>query len=397
MGGFACDAEGHFCVLSHSNSDCVATSPLENVPVVFYCGHMKPDLQSGIPKARGAVTNAVGRYDRISRHADPDGWDIEEDLPTLRTEVSIERPRSMISYNRSPDLPFDRSINPYRGCEHGCVYCFARPTHAYLGLSPGLDFETRLVARPIAPELLQAELARKSYRVATIAIGTNTDPYQPIEGEYGIMRACLEVLEACDHPVAVVTKGTLIERDIDILARMAAKGLARVGLSVTTLDTGLSRAMEPRVPTPKRRLETIRRLAAAGIPVRVMASPMVPALTDPELEAILDAGAKAGADSASWIMLRLPQEVSPLWQEWLAVHYPDRANRIMARLREMHGGKEYDARWGHRMRGEGAYAEIVAHRFKVAINRLGLKEVHAPMRTDLFRPPRAPSAQLSLF
>lgn len=292
MGGFACDAEGHFCVLSHSNSDCVATSPLENVPVVFYCGHMKPDLQSGIPKARGAVTNAVGRYDRISRHADPDGWDMEEDLPTLRTEVSIERPRSMISYNRSPDLPFDRSINPYRGCEHGCVYCFARPTHAYLGLSPGLDFETRLVARPIAPELLQAELARKSYRVATIAIGTNTDPYQPIEGEYGIMRACLEVLEACDHPVAVVTKGTLIERDIDILARMAAKGLARVGLSVTTLDTGLSRAMEPRVPTPKRRLETIRRLAAAGIPVRVMASPMVPALTDPELEAILDAGAK---------------------------------------------------------------------------------------------------------
>ncbi|MBY5932667.1 PA0069 family radical SAM protein [Tateyamaria omphalii] len=358
---------------------------------------MKPDLQTRTPKARGAVSNTVSRYDSVTRHAEADGWDIDEDLPTLRTEVSIERPRSIISYNRSPDLPFDRSINPYRGCEHGCVYCFARPSHAYLGLSPGLDFETKLVARPDAPEVLQAELARKSYRVATLAIGTNTDPYQPIDRDHGIMRACLEVLEECHHPVAIVTKGTLIERDIDILARMAQRGLTRVGISVTTLDPKLSRQMEPRAPTPERRLATIRRLTQAGIPVRVMASPMVPALTDPELETILEAGRDAGADTASWIMLRLPREVSPLWQEWLAVHYPDRAGRIMSKLRDMHGGRDYDARWGHRMRGEGAYAELVQHRFKIALKRLGLRETAPPMRTDLFRPPRKDSAQLSLF
>ncbi|WP_299551338.1 PA0069 family radical SAM protein [uncultured Tateyamaria sp.] len=357
---------------------------------------MKPDLQTRTPKARGAVTNAVSRYETVSRHAETDGWEMEEDLPTLRTEVSIERPRSLITYNRSPDLPFDRSINPYRGCEHGCVYCFARPSHAYLGLSPGLDFETRLVARADAPQVLRDELARKRYKVAPLAIGTNTDPYQPIEREHRIMRQCLEVLEECDHPVAIVTKGTLIERDMDILSRMAARGLARVGLSITTLDPMLCRAMEPRAPTPRRRLETVRRLTGAGIPVRIMASPMVPALTDPELEAILASGKAAGAGSASWIMLRLPREVSPLWQEWLAVHYPDRAHRIMSRLREMHGGKDYDARWGHRMRGEGPYAEIVAHRFQVAIKRLGLKEKLAPMRTDLFRSPHEPSAQLNL-
>lgn len=397
MASFACDASRHFCVLSYAETPLSFASHMVNVPIMFHIVAMKHDLQTSTPKARGAVSNTVSRYDAISRHSEADGWEMEEDLPTLRTEVSIERPRSMISYNRSPDLPFDRSINPYRGCEHGCVYCFARPSHAYLGLSPGLDFETRLVARPEAPAVLKAELAHNSYKVATMAIGTNTDPYQPIEREHGIMRACLEVFEACNHPVAIVTKGTLIERDMDILGRMAAKGLARVGFSVTTLDPVLSRAMEPRAPTPKRRLEAIRRLTAAGIPVRIMASPMVPALTDPELEAILEAGADAGAGCASWIMLRLPQEVSPLWQEWLAVHYPHRAHRIMSRLREMHGGKDYDARWGHRMRGEGPYAEIVAHRFKVAIKRLGLKEKLPPMRTDLFLPPRTPSAQLSLF
>ncbi|APX11385.1 PA0069 family radical SAM protein [Tateyamaria omphalii] len=358
---------------------------------------MKPDLQSHRPKARGAVTNAVSRYEPVTRHAEADGWDRDDDLPTLRTEVSVERPRSLITYNRSPDLPFDRSINPYRGCEHGCVYCFARPSHAYLGLSPGLDFETKLVARPDAPDVLRAELARKSYKPAPIAIGTNTDPYQPIERDHGIMRACLEVLEACNHPVAIVTKGTLIERDIDILARMARRGLARVGISVTTLDPDLSRRMEPRAPNPKRRLTMIRRLAEAGIPVRIMASPMVPALTDPELEAILDAGKQAGARTASWIMLRLPREVSPLWQEWLAVHNPDRTGRVMSKLRDMHGGRDYDARWGHRMRGTGAYAELVQHRFKIALKRLGLRETAPPMRTDLFRPPAQDSAQLSLF
>ena len=358
---------------------------------------MKNDLQTRQPKGRGALTNSVSRYDGVSRHAEYDGWDLEEPLPVLRTEVSLERPRSVISYNRSPDLPFDRAINPYRGCEHGCVYCFARPSHAYLGLSPGLDFETRLVARPEAPAVLRAELGKRSYKVAPIAIGTNTDPYQPIEKEHGIMRACLEVLEACGHPVAIVTKGALIERDLDILGRMARRGLMRVGISLTTLDARLSRCMEPRAPSPKRRLQMIRRLSAAGVPVRIMASPMVPALTDPELEEILTLGKAAGARSASWIMLRLPQEVSPLWQEWLAQHYPDRAGRIMARLREMHGGKDYDARWGHRMRGEGPYAEIVAARFAVAIRRLGLKTKAPPMRTDLFQRPVAPNAQMSLF
>jgi len=358
---------------------------------------MKSDLQTKQARGRGALTNSVSRYDSVTRHAVDDGWDTDEALPTLRTEVSIERPRSVISYNRSPDLPFDRSINPYRGCEHGCVYCFARPTHAYLGLSPGLDFETKLIARPDAPEVLRAELGTRGYKVAPIAIGTNTDPYQPIEKKHGIMRACLEVLEACGHPVAIVTKGALIERDLDILGRMARRGLVRVGISVTTLDASLSRLMEPRAPSPARRLQMIRRLSAAGVPVRIMASPVVPVLSDPELEEILAKGKAAGARTASWIMLRLPREVSPLWQDWLAAHFPDRAARIMARLREMHGGADYDARWGHRMRGEGPYAEIIAARFDVAIKRLGLKSAAPAMRTDLFQPPPRPSAQLSLF
>ncbi|MFK7838215.1 MAG: PA0069 family radical SAM protein [Sulfitobacter sp.] len=350
-------------------------------------------------KGRGAISNHAGRYERHLREGVEDGWTQEssDDLPVLRTKTRIDVPRRMITYNRSPDLPFDRSINPYRGCEHGCVYCFARPSHAYLGLSPGLDFETELIARPDAPEVLKRELAAKRYRVAPIAIGTNTDPYQPIEREHRIMRKCLEVLEDAAHPVAIVTKGSLIERDIDILGRMARRGLMRVGISVTTLDAKLSRLMEPRAPAPARRLQMIRRLSAAGVPVRIMASPMIPALTDPELEAILTAGKEAGARHASWIMLRLPQEVSPLVQEWLAQHYPDRAERIMNRLREMHGGKEYDATWHRRMRGEGPYAEIVAQRFNVAIKRLGLATGARAMRCDLFRAPVLQGAQLSLF
>jgi DNA repair photolyase len=348
-------------------------------------------------RGRAAVSNDVGRFERHAREAVDDGWMREDDLPVLRTQTRIERPRSVISYNRSPDLPFDRSINPYRGCEHGCVYCFARPSHAYLGLSPGLDFETQLVARPDAPEVLRRELAAKRYKVAPIAIGTNTDPYQPIEKQHGIMRDCLKTLSDAAHPVAIVTKGSLIERDIDILAPMAQRGLVRVGISVTTMDTKLSRLMEPRAPAPARRLMMIRRLSEAGIPVRIMASPMIPALTDPEMEAILTAGKEAGARTASWIMLRLPQEVSPLVQEWLAQHYPDRAERIMSRLREMHGGKEYDATWHRRMRGEGPYADMVAQRFALAIKRLGLKSNAPPMRCDLFRPPVLAGAQLSLF
>ncbi len=347
-------------------------------------------------RGRGAVSNASGRFD-LTRTEDADGWDIAEDRGGFRTQVTLEQARSLITWNRSPDLPFDRSINPYRGCEHGCVYCFARPSHAYLGLSPGLDFETRLVAKPGAAAVLERELRAKRYRVAPVAIGTNTDPYQPIERDHGIMRACLEVLAAFRHPVAIVTKGALIERDIDILAPMAAQGLARVGISLTTLDAGLSRRMEPRAPAPRRRLQTISSLTGAGIPVRVMTSPIVPGLTDHEIEALLEAGRNAGADAASWIMLRLPREVSHLWQEWLAEHEPGRAAKVMARLREMHGGKDYDARWGRRMRGEGTYALMVAQRFKAAARRLGLDKPTAALRCDLFQIPSRAADQLTLF
>ncbi|MWB77985.1 PA0069 family radical SAM protein [Pseudooceanicola sp. 216_PA32_1] len=346
-------------------------------------------------RGRAAASNRAGRFERTERVREADGWEIEEDLPVLRTEVSAEVPRKFITYNRSPDLPFDRSINPYRGCEHGCIYCFARPTHAWLGLSAGLDFETKLVARPEAPEVLGRELRAKSYTVAPIAIGTNTDPYQPVEKTWGVTRACLEVLREARHPVAIVTKGTLVLRDLDILSDMAAQGLVRVGISLTTLDPALSRKMEPRAPAPAKRLQVIRALADAGVPVRVMTSPLIPALTDHELEAMLEAAAGAGAGAASWIMLRLPLEVSPLFRDWLAEHVPDRAARIMARVREMHGGQEYDARWGHRMRGEGPYARIIGRRFEVAAKRLGLDRPQPKLRCDLFRPP-APGGQMAL-
>ena len=353
-------------------------------------------IERACRKARGAGSNAAGRFE-LERGRVDDGWGIPGDAAQIRTEVRMETARSLITYNRSPDLPFDRSINPYRGCEHGCIYCFARPSHAYLGLSPGLDFETRLVARPNAAEVLRAELGKPRYRVQTIALGTNTDPYQPVERDLGITRACLAVLAEFNHPLGIVTKGAMVERDLDILAPMAARGLVRVGVSLTTLDADLSRRMEPRAPAPARRLAAIRRLTAAGVPVRVMTSPVVPGLTDHELEALLAAAAAAGADAASWIMLRLPREVSPLWQEWLQEHAPGRAAKVMARLREMHGGRDYDPRWGHRMRGEGRYAEMIAQRFRAAVKRLGLQEKTPPLRCDLFaRPPQA-GDQLALF
>lgn len=346
---------------------------------------------------RAAVTNVTNRFERLSRMAFHDGWDIEEELPRLRTEVSEERPRKVITRNTSPDIGFDRSINPYRGCEHGCIYCFARPSHAFLGLSPGLDFETRLIARPDAPRILEQELSSPSYRPGVIAIGTNTDAYQPIERDRQIMRRVLEVLAEFGHPVAIVTKGTLIERDIDILAPMAARGLARVGVSVTTLDAGVARAMEPRVPSPARRIETIRRLAEAGVPVRVMASPMIPALTDHELEPILAAGREAGAIAASTIPLRLPREVADLFKEWLAEHFPDRAGRVMNRVREMHGGRDYDPAFGKRMTGQGAWAQLLKARFDLACTRLGLAKALPDLRTDLFRVPPRKGDQLTLF
>ena len=348
------------------------------------------------PKARGALTNRTNRFERLVAEAVSDGWEMAEEAPVWRTEVRDEVPRKVISRNTSPDLSFDRSINPYRGCEHGCVYCFARPSHAYLGLSPGLDFETQLIARPDAAKVLRRELSARSYVPDVIAIGTNTDAYQPIEAERRIMREVLEVLAEFNHPVAIVTKGTLIERDIDILAPMAARGLARVGVSVTTLDDAVSRAMEPRVPRPERRLETIRRLAAAGIPVRIMVSPVVPALTDHELEAILARGAAAGAVAASSIVLRLPREVAELFREWVEEAFPDRARRIMGRVRELHGGQDYDPAFGTRMRGQGEWARLMRARFQAACKRLGLEERLPPLRSDLFAVPGR-AEQLDLF
>ncbi len=357
---------------------------------------------SGLPpnlrlKARAAASNAAGRFERLAHEAFADGWDIPEDARLVPTQVTLERPRSALVFNTSPDLPFDRSVNPYRGCEHGCIYCFARPTHAYLGLSPGLDFETRLVARPGIAAVLEGELRARRYRPAPIALGTNTDPYQPCDAEHRLMRALLQVLSDCRHPVAITTKGTLVERDIDLLAPMAAQGLAAVGVSLTTLDAGLSRRLEPRAPAPGRRLETIRRLAAAGIPVRAMIAPVIPGLTDHELEPLLQAARDAGATAARIIPLRLPLEVSGLFRDWLARHEPGRAAHVMNRVREMHGGRDYDPDFGTRMTGQGLWADLLARRFAIAARRLGLDAPQPPLRCDLFRPPLRKGDQPDLF
>jgi len=369
-----------------------------NVPEMFYRRrvtantHIPPEQRRG----RGATSNAAGRFD-LTRTREADGWEPRDETRSFATDISVERPRSIISYNRSPDLSFDRSLNPYRGCEHGCIYCFARPSHAWLGLSAGLDFETRLVARPDAATVLRRELSARSYKAATIAIGTNTDPYQPIERDHKVMRACLGVLSEFRHPVGIVTKGTLIERDLDILAPMAALGLVRAGISITTLSEDLSRRMEPRAPTPRRRLAIIQRLTEVGIPVRAMLAPVVPGLTEHEVERILVACRDVGADHASWIMLRLPREVSGLFQDWLNEHVPDQAAKVMARVREMHGGRDYDPQWGRRMRGEGIYADMIAKRFRRASRALGFTTRAPKLRTDLFQVPPQPGDQLSLF
>lgn len=361
-----------------------------------WTGHSPAPIGTERRRGRGAVSNRSGRFEP-SREESWDGWDIPEVRAAFRTDLRLEAARSILTRNTSPDVPFDRSVNPYRGCEHGCVYCFARPSHAWLGLSPGLDFETRLIGRPNAAEILRKTLSRKGYTVAPIAIGTNTDAYQPVERDQGIMRACLEVLRDFRHPVAIVTKGSLIERDIDILAPMAAEGLVHVGVSVTTLDPGIARAMEPRVPAPARRLATIRALAEAGIPVRVMMAPIVPGLTDTEIEAVFAAGREAGARAASWIMLRLPREVAGLWEEWLVEAFPDRAARIMARVREMHGGKAYDAAFGKRMRGEGPYAEMIAARARLTMQKEGLAERLPALACDRFEVPLGTLEQPALF
>jgi len=351
-----------------------------------------PDRRRG----RGAGVNPSGRYEKHQRDVFDDGWSSFEELPPFKTDVQIEKPRTIITRNESPDISFDRSINPYRGCEHGCVYCFARPTHNYMGLSAGLDFESKLFAKPDAPRLLEKELAKEGYQPKTIAIGTNTDPYQPIEKQWRIMREILEVLEAYDHPVGIVTKSALVMRDIDILSRMAEKGLAKVALSVTTLDRKLARAMEPRAATPPRRLETIRALSEAGIPTSVMIGPVIPGINDSEIERILDSATAAGASEAGYVILRLPLEVSSIFKDWLLQHYPDRYRHVMSLVRSMRDGKDYDAEWGKRMRGSGPYAWQIGRRFELAAKRLGLNTQRMKLRADLFTPPARRGEQLSL-
>ena len=367
-------------------------SALANAVVEDSGLRIAPDRRRG----RASGVNPSGRFEIFTRHVFDDGWNSLEDLPPFKTEVQIEKPKTIITRNDSPDISFDRSINPYRGCEHGCVYCFARPTHAFVGLSAGLDFEAKLFAKPDAPRLLEREMAKEGYQPRTIAIGTNTDPYQPIEKQWRIMREILEVLDAHNHPVGIVTKSALVVRDIDILSRMAARGLAKVALSVTTLDRRLARTMEPRAATPAKRLEAIRALSDAGIPTSAMLGPVIPGLTDQEIERILDSVRSAGASEAGYIILRLPWEVSPVFKEWLLRHYPDRYRHVVSLIRSMRGGKDYDAEWGKRMKGTGPYAWQIGRRFELAARRLGLNTQRSQLRTDLFSPPPRQGEQLSL-
>jgi len=348
-------------------------------------------------RARAARSNPDGRYERLTREALDDGWGGEPEPEPLATTLTADASRTVIARNDSPDVPFDRSINPYRGCEHGCIYCFARPSHAWLGLSPGLDFESRLLYKPEAPARLRAELARAGYRCAPIALGSNTDPYQPVERRLGITRGLLEVLAECAHPVRIVTKSWLIERDLELLAAMAGRRLAQVAVSVTTLERPLARRMEPRAASPARRLATIERLAAAGIPVSVLVAPVIPGLTEHELEAILERARAAGASGAGYLLLRLPGEVAPLFEEWLAAHYPERAARVLALIRDTRGGRLDEARPGRRMRGSGAVAALIERRFEVAWRRLGFVEP-PPLECAAFRAPRLAGAgeQLTL-
>src|SRR4051794_9095969 len=348
-------------------------------------------------RGRVAQSTESGRYEPLARIAFDDGWRSLDELPPFKTQVTVDATRKIITRNDSPDIGFDRSINPYRGCEHGCIYCFARPTHAYLGLSPGLDFESRLFVKPEAADLLAKELAAPGYQPKVIAIGTNTDPYQPIERRYQVMRRILEVLDAAGHPVGIVTKSALVTRDIDILARMAERKLAKVALSVTTLDPQLARTMEPRAATPARRLETLRLLSQAGIPTTVMVAPVVPALNDMEMERILDAAQAAGVKEAGYVLLRLPLEVRDLFREWLTANYPDRYRHVTKLIRDMRGGTDYDSTWNTRMTGTGPYAWMVGRRFELACEKLGLNQARTNLSVKHFTKPQADTRQLSLF
>jgi DNA repair photolyase len=348
-------------------------------------------------RGRGAVSNASGRFEPQSRVVFDDGWQSLEELPPFKTFVQEERARKIITRNDSPDLGFDRSINPYRGCEHGCIYCYARPTHAFQGLSPGLDFETRLFVKPDAPELLARELSAPGYQPKMIALGTNTDPYQPIERKWRVTRRILEVLQDANHPVGIVTKSALVTRDLDILSAMAQKGLAKVALSITTLDPGLARAMEPRASTPGKRLEAIRSLSNAGVPTAVMVAPIIPAINDSEIERILDAAADAGAGEAGYVMLRLPLEIKDLFREWLREHFPAKYNHVISLVRDLHGGKDYDSTFGKRQTGSGPYAWSIGRRFELACRRVGLNRRRLRLTTALFKPPARKGNQLDLF
>ena len=351
-------------------------------------------------KGRGAASRIPGRFEKQVRRGEDDGWgsvyDDMDALPKLQTTVTEERARSIVSRNDSPDIAFAQSLNPYRGCEHGCVYCFARPSHAYLELSPGLDFETKLFAKTNAAERLRAELGKPSYRCSTIALGINTDAYQPIERRYRITRECLEVLADARHPVSFITKSALIERDTELLARMARERLVHVYFSVTSLDNRLSAQMEPRAAAPHARLRAMRRLHDAGVPVGVMVAPVIPAITDHELERILEAARENGARAAGYVLLRLPHELKEVWREWLELHYPERAAHAISLLRQMHGGRDYDSRFGQRMRGEGPFADLLAQRFAKAHARLGFGRLPR-LDTSQFAPPRPPSPQGQLF
>lgn len=345
---------------------------------------------------RGARTNRSGRFEPLTRENLEDGWDTAPDAARLRTEVTIEKARSIITRNDSPDISFDRSINPYRGCEHGCSYCYARPTHAYMGLSPGLDFESRLFVKDGAAALLERELSAPGYQPRTIAIGANTDPYQPIEKQYRITRSVLEVLARARHPVGIVTKSALVTRDIDLLAPMAKEGLVKVAMSITTFDAVLARKMEPRASHPEKRLAAIEQLSAAGVPTTVMVAPIIPALNESEIELILTRAYAAGAREAGYVMLRLPLEVEEVFGHWLLTHYPDRYRHVISLVRGARGGKAYDSTFGKRMTGAGPYAWMLGRRFEAAANRLGFNRRRLKLRTDLFRRPARAGEQLSL-
>ena len=356
-----------------------------------------PDAPRAPPRrGRGAQTNASGRFERETRIREDDGWEATSEIAPLRTVVTPERAKTIITHNDSPDISFDRSINPYRGCEHGCVYCFARPTHAYLGLSAGLDFETKLFSKTNAATLLERELSDPGYRPKTIAIGTNTDPYQPIERKEQVMRQVLDVLSRANHPVGVVTKSALVLRDLDLLAPMAAKGLVKVALSVTTLDPTLARKMEPRASSPARRLEAMRRLSEAGVPTVVMVAPIIPAINDAEIETILARAQAMGAREAGYVMLRLPLELRDLFIEWLMAHYPEKLRHVLSLVRSVRGGKMYDSTFGARMTGSGPYAWMLGRRFEAAAARLGLAKSPMPLRSDLFLRPARQGEQLQL-